>query len=54
MEAPPKFVLDIVQETVANARKAWPALVHDVGLPEEMRERLRGHWRGLATLLRIG
>ena len=54
MEAPPKFVLDIVKETVANARKAWPALVHDVGLPEEMRERLRSHWRGLAALLRIG
>jgi len=54
MEAPPKFVLDVVKETVANARKAWPALVHDVGLPEDMRERLRSHWRGLAALLRIG
>jgi serine/threonine-protein kinase HipA len=53
MEAPPKFVLDIVEETVANARKAWPALILEGHLPEDMRDRLRSHWRGLAAPLRI-
>lgn len=53
MEAPPKFVLDIVKETVASARKAWPALIREIGLPEDMRDRLHSHWRGLAALLRI-
>ena len=54
IDAPPKFVLNIVQETVANARKTWPALIRETGLPEDMREHLRSHWRGLTTLLRIG
>ena len=53
MEAPPKFVLDIVKETVTSARKAWPALIREIGLPEDMRDRLRSHWHGLSALLRI-
>jgi serine/threonine-protein kinase HipA len=53
MEAPPKFVLDIVEETAANARKAWPGLIRELSLPEAMRDRLRSHWRGLAKMLRI-
>ena len=53
MEAPPKFVLDTVKETVAVARKAWPALIREVGLSEDMRDRLYNYWRGLSELLRI-
>jgi serine/threonine-protein kinase HipA len=54
IEAPPKFVLDVVKDTVAAARKAWPALIRELGLPEDMRDRMRKHWRGLSVLLRIG
>ena len=53
MEAPPKFVLDVVRQTVATARKEWPGIIREVGLPENMRERLFGYWRGLSELLRI-
>ncbi len=53
MEAPPKFVLDIVKETVTSARKAWPGIIRDIGLPENMRDRLYRHWGGLSDLLRI-
>jgi serine/threonine-protein kinase HipA len=53
MEAPPKFVLDTVKETVATASKKWPETIQEVGLPENMRERLYGYWRGLSDLLRI-
>ena len=53
MEAPPKFVLDTVKETVAIARKTWPALVREIGLPEDMRERLFRYWGGLSEMLRI-
>lgn len=53
MEAPPKFVLDTVKETVAVARKAWPGLIREVGFPEDMRDRLHNYWRGLSGLLRI-
>jgi serine/threonine-protein kinase HipA len=53
MEAPPKFVLDTVNETVTVARKAWPGIIRQVGLPEDMRDRLYGYWRGLSGLLRI-
>jgi len=53
MEAPPKFVLDTVKETVAIARKEWPGIIREVGLPENMRERLYGYWAGLSELLRI-
>jgi serine/threonine-protein kinase HipA len=53
METPPKFVLDTVKETVAVARKAWPGLIREVGLPEDMRDRLHNYWRGLSALLRI-
>ena len=54
MEAPPKFVLGIVRETVAAARKEWPAILREAGLPADMRERLHAHWGGLSGLLRIG
>ena len=40
MEAPPKFVLDIVKETVTAARNEWPGIIREVGLPENMRDRL--------------
>ena len=53
MEAPSKFVLDVVKQTVATARKEWPAIIREVGLPENMRDRLYGYWGGLSELLRI-
>ncbi|MBE0621883.1 MAG: HipA domain-containing protein [Burkholderiales bacterium] len=53
MEAPPKFVLNIVRETVTTARKEWPGILREVGLPENMRDRLNRHWGGLSKLLRI-
>ena len=53
MKAPPKFVLEIVKETVATARKEWPEVIREIGLPEELRERLYHHWGGLSELLRI-
>jgi len=53
MEAPPKFVLDTVKQTVATARKEWPRIVREIGLPENMRERLFRYWGGLSDLLRI-
>ena len=53
MDAPSKFVLDIVKETVTTAQKTWPGIIREVGLPENMRERLYGSWGGLTTLLRI-
>ena len=52
MDAPPKFVLGIVRETVAAARKEWPAILREAGLPADMRERLHAHWGGLSGLLR--
>ena len=54
MDAPPKFVLGIVRETVAAARKEWPAILREAGLPHDMCERLYAHWGGLSGLLRIG
>jgi serine/threonine-protein kinase HipA len=53
MEAPPKFVLDVVKQTVATARKEWPGIVGELDLPENMRERLYDYWGGLSELLRI-
>ena len=53
MEAPPKFVLEIVRETVASARRAWPGMIRETGLPESMRERLSAYWNGLSGPLRI-
>ncbi len=53
MEAPSKFVLDTVKETVATARKAWPGMIRELGLPENMRDRLYRYWGGLSDLLRI-
>ena len=53
MDAPSKFVLDIVKETVTTAQKTWPGIIREVGLPEDMRERLYRHWGGLSGLLRM-
>ena len=53
MEAPSKFVLETVKETVATARKGWPAIIREVGFPENMRDRLYGYWAGLSELLRL-
>ena len=53
MEAPPKFVLDIVKATVTTARKEWPGIIREVGLPEDMRDRLYRYWGVLSDLLRI-
>lgn len=53
IDAPPKFVLDIVKETVTAAQKEWPGIIREVGLPENIRERLYRYWSGLSDLLRI-
>lgn len=53
IEAPPKFVLDTVEETVATARKAWPSAIAEIDLPENLRNGLQRHWLGLSQLLRI-
>lgn len=53
MDAPPKFVLGIVRQTMAAARREWPGIIREIGLPENMRERLDRHWGGLSGLLRI-
>jgi len=53
MEAPPKFVLDIVKETVTTARKEWPGIIRKADLPEDIRARLYHYWGGLSDLLRI-
>jgi serine/threonine-protein kinase HipA len=53
MEAPQKFVLDIVKETVTTAQKRWPGIIREVGLPENMRDRLHQYWGGLSGLLKI-
>ncbi len=53
MEAPPKFILDVVRETVATAREKWPGVIRDAGLPKPLREGLYRHWGGLSSLLQI-
>jgi len=53
MDAPTRFVLDLVKETVTTARKAWPGMIREMGLPEDMRERMYRHWSELSDLLRI-
>jgi serine/threonine-protein kinase HipA len=53
MEAPPKFVLDVVKQTVATARMEWHAIIREAGLPKNMRDRLSGYWATLTELLRI-
>lgn len=54
MEAPPKFVLDVVREAVSAARDAWPRLLDDDGFPVKMRKRLGQHMGKLSGLLRVG
>jgi serine/threonine-protein kinase HipA len=53
IDAPPKFVLDIVKETVTTAQKEWPGIIREVGLPENIRDRLYRYWGGLSDLLRV-
>ncbi len=53
MEAPPKFVLDVVKETVATASKAWPGIIREAGLPQNMQDRLYSYWSNLSNLLRL-
>jgi serine/threonine-protein kinase HipA len=53
IDAPPKFVLNIVKETVTSAQKQWPGIIREVGLPENIRNRLYHYWGGLSDLLRI-
>ena len=53
MDAPPKFVLDVVKETVTTAQKEWPGIIREIGLPENMRDHLIRHWGALSDLLRI-
>ena len=53
MEAPPKFVLEVVRETVASARREWPAMLREIDLPQNMRDSLHGYWHGLSTILQI-
>jgi len=53
MDAPPKFVLEIVKETVTAAQKEWPGIIREAGLPENMRDRLYQYWGGLSKLLRL-
>ena len=42
-----------VKEAVTTARKEWPGIIREIGLPGNMRERLYHHWGGLCELLRI-
>ena len=53
MEAPPKFVLEIVRETVATASKAWPGIIREAGLPQNMQDPLYSYWGNLSNLLRL-
>ena len=53
MEVPPKFVTEIVKETMATARKEWLGAIREAGLPEGMRDRQMGYWGGLSDVLRI-
>jgi serine/threonine-protein kinase HipA len=53
IDASPKFVMDVVRETVAAARTEWPPIVREGGLPENIRDPLYRHWDRLSDLLRI-
>jgi hypothetical protein len=53
MDASPKFVLNIVKETVTSAQKTWPGIIREAGLPDDIRDNLYRHWGGLSALLRI-
>ena len=53
MVVPPKFVTEIVKETMATARKEWLGAIREAGLPEGMRDRQMGYWGGLSDVLRI-
>lgn len=51
--AEPKFVLDVVAETVELARTKWPGVLRSSKLSKEARDALRRHLAGLSALLRI-
>jgi serine/threonine-protein kinase HipA len=51
--ASPKFVLDIVKETVIAAQQTWPGIIRESGLPDNLRDYLYRYWSGLSDLLRI-
>jgi serine/threonine-protein kinase HipA len=53
IDASPKFVMDVVRETVTAARKNWPAMIPGSGLADNFCDRLKHHWRGLSSLLQI-
>ena len=53
MEAPAKCVLETVRETVAIARKEWPGIIREIGLPENMRDRLYRYWDRHSEPLRM-
>lgn len=53
MNAPSKFVLDVVNETVKSAQEKWPELISELELPKSMQDRLYRHWNSLSELLRI-
>jgi serine/threonine-protein kinase HipA len=53
IDAPAKFVLDTVKETVATAQATWPEIIREVGLPQDIRAGLYRHWNRLSNLLRI-
>ena len=52
-----RFVIDVLNETVARARELWPAMLDDSALsahfPQAMRLRLVEHWRALSPALLI-
>ena len=51
--ASPKFVLDVVKETVTAAQQTWPGIILESDLPDTMRDSLYRYWGGLSDLLRI-
>jgi len=53
IDAPPKFVLDIVKETVTVAQREWPGIIREIGLPQNIRDHLYRYWGGLSNLLRF-
>ena len=53
INAPPKFVLEIVKETVAKAQGVWPGIIREPTLPENFRNCLYQYWSGLSALLRL-
>lgn len=51
INAPPKYVLEVVRDTVAAAQEKWPDVIKQCGLPAPFHKRLREHWRTLSPIL---